>query len=176
MWRVARGKRRERQIIDLRLAATEQIHRAALVRYLRDSEVTGRERILVLREFYGALDTHCAILAEHRSYMQAVSSQVCALDLLTLSNDRMGVRLIKAYEREYALSFAMDRDRTRALNDGRPYILGHLLPEIKESAVKLRRRILSGEHLPPYTFLLPRSARLPVADEPFERNVGISRR
>jgi len=145
---VARGRSRERQIISLRLVATEQIHREALVRYLRDNDVKGDQRSIVLREFYGPLDTGCAILAAHREYQFAVSSHISATDLLDLSADRYGAEMMQEYEASYAVYFAMHCDRARARAEGRPYLLASLLPEVRASAKNLRQCLLSGEWLP----------------------------
>jgi len=78
MWRVARARTRDAQLVQLRLVAIHQIHRAALVRHLRDQNVGPDIRRRLFTEFHGVLDSDCAVLAEHRSYMQAVSSQLCA--------------------------------------------------------------------------------------------------
>lgn len=177
MWQVARGRQRERQLTELRRVATEQVHRGALVRYLRDNGITGRERNRVLGEFYGTLDSDCAVLAEHRAYTRAVSTELCARDLLKLCYDRHGVELIEAYEREYGVFFAMHCDRARALADGRPYLLASLLPEVRAGAASIRRRLVSGQRLPPVRVLLPRPSQrrlpLPVPDEPLEREVRV---
>jgi hypothetical protein len=149
MWQVARGRERERQITELRIAATEQIHRAALVRHLRDNQIAGRERSLLLKEFYGALDAECAVIAEHRAYTCAASSQLCAIDLLTLCNDRYGTDLLGRYEREFGTFFGMHCDRARAHSDARPYLLASLMPEVKAGVNRLRARLASGARLPP---------------------------
>jgi len=145
---VAGGRLRERQIVSPRLVATEQVHRQALVRYLRDNEIRGEQRNLVLREFYGPLDSRNAVLAAHREYTQAVSSHVCTTDLLELCNDREGARLLHQYEYAYGLYFSMHCDRARARNASRPYLLGALLPEVKAGARGLREKLLSGDDLP----------------------------
>ena len=149
MWHVARGRQRPLQVVELRLVATEQIHRAALVRHLRDDKIAGQARNLLLKEFYGTLDSGCAILAEHRAFTQAVSSQLCAVDLLDMSADRFGVSLLGEYERDYGTFFAMHCDRARAISDGRQYLLASLMPEVRGRASGLRKRLLSGERLPP---------------------------
>lgn len=148
MTMVSRGRSRERQIVSLRLVATEQIHRQALVRYLRDNAIRGEARDLVLREFYGPLDSRNAVLAAHREYTQAVSSHVCAADLLELCADRHGAKMLHQYEYAYGLYFAMHCDRTRALSESRPYLLGALLPEVKAGAKGLRDSLLSGDKMP----------------------------
>ncbi|HUF71345.1 MAG TPA: hypothetical protein VMR74_00440 [Gammaproteobacteria bacterium] len=151
---VSRGRSRERQIVSLRLVATEQIHRQALVRYLRDNEIRGEQREIVLKEFYGPLDSRNAVLAAHREFTQAVSSHVCAADLLELCADRHGTKMLHQYEYVYGLYFAMHCDRARAVSEGRTYLLGALLPEVKASAKGLRDSLLSGNKLPTPKFSL----------------------
>lgn len=144
MWSVARARQRESQIVALRLVATHQIHRAALVRHFRDDGVTARDRVKLLAEFYGPLDTDCATLAEHRSYTQAVSSEISATDLLAMIGDRHGLELLEAYQQAYGTYFAMHCDRILARHDHRPYLLASLLPEVRSSAVDLRKRLVAG--------------------------------
>ena len=148
MTTVSSGKMRDLQILKLRLVATEQIHRAALVRYLHDNQLTGKDREGVLREFYGALEIQNAVLAEHRLYSQAVSSQVSALDLLDLCGDRNGANMARQYQYDYGVYFSMHCDRARAQREQRRYLLASLIPEVKATAVTLRRRILEGDALP----------------------------
>ena len=140
---VAEERRRERQLNELRVVAVGQIHRAALVRHLRDNEIKGLERDRLLTEFYGYIDPQCAVLAEHRNYMQAVSSEVCAVDLLELGGDRRGAALVRDYERKYGIYFSMYCDRAGARLAGRPYLLSTLLPEVKSNATGARERLLA---------------------------------
>jgi hypothetical protein len=145
---IARAKRRERQITRLRGLAVGQIHRAALVRHLRANEITGKDRNLLLQEFFGPRDPDCAVLTEHRNYILAASSQVCALDLLDLTGDRYGIKLVNRYQDEFGLFFAMYCDRARAQHAGRPYLLEGLIPEIRDEATRVRRMLLGGNGLP----------------------------
>jgi hypothetical protein len=164
MTMVSRGRSRERQIVSLRLVATEQIHRQALVRYLRDNHIRSEQRDLVLKEFYGPLDSRNAVLAAHREYTQAVSSHVCATDLIELCADRHGAKMLHQYEYAYGLYFAMHCDRARAISQGRTYLLGALLPEVKAGAKGLRDSLLSGERLPTPKFSL--IVRRPTGSRP----------
>jgi hypothetical protein len=148
MMAIARAKQRERQITQLRGLAVQQIHRAALVRHLRANEITGRERNRLLEEFFGPRDPDCAVLAEHRNYILAASSQVCAADLLDLTGDRYGIRLVDRYQSDYGLYFAMYCDRARARQDGRQYLLEGLIPEIRDEATRTREMLLGGDRLP----------------------------
>ena len=82
------ARQRERQIMTLRAVAIEQIHRAALVRYLRDHHVTGVARDQTLREFYGVVDPRASTIMEHRNYLLAASTQLCTADILEMTGDK----------------------------------------------------------------------------------------
>ena len=152
MGTVADRKQRDRQIITLRAVAVEQIHRTALVRYLRDYQIVGTARDQILREFYGVLDPQRATVAEHRSYLVAASSQLCALELLEMTGDRRGLDMLMRYQSAYDHYFSMFCDRARAVHSGQTYVLEVLIPETKASADALRARIVSGELLPSKRF------------------------
>jgi hypothetical protein len=89
-----------------------------------------------------------AALAEHRQYLVATSTQLCATELLTLANDHRGVDLIRRYESTYGQFYSMFCDRARARQTGKTYVLGALIPEVKAGADRLRARILGGDLLP----------------------------
>lgn len=153
MGTVADRKQRERQIVTLRAVAVEQIHRTALVRYLRDYQITGRERDQTLSEFYGVLDAQRAAVAEHKSYLIAASSQLCASELLEMTGDRRGLDMLGRYQTAYDHYFSMFCDRARAVRNGQPYLLDVLIPDTKASADALRGRIVSGQLLPAKRFM-----------------------
>jgi hypothetical protein len=142
---VADMRRRQRQVLALRAFSLEQIHGSALVRYLRDYHVVGAARDRTLQEFFGVADSRDAALMAHRDYVLAASSQVCANDLLALANDDHGVELLNDYENAYAQFFSMFCESARAKQDGQPYLLEGLLPEVRVVAANLRRRILEGD-------------------------------
>jgi hypothetical protein len=144
MGAVAHARVRERQILALRAFALEQIHRAALVRYLRDYRVVGVERTQTLREFHGILDPRDATLTAHREYLLAASSQVSATELLELVNDHSGTELLGDYERAYGQFFSMFCEGSRAKQNRESYLLDGLLPEVRGVATRLRRRLLEG--------------------------------
>jgi hypothetical protein len=142
---VADAKLRQRQILALRAFALEQIHGSALVRYLRDYHVVGEQRDRTLHEFFGVADSRDAALRAHRDYLLAASSQVCAVDLLGLADDRFGVDLLGDYEQAYGQFFSMFCESSRSRQEGEPYLLASLLPEVRTVASNLRRRILEGD-------------------------------
>src|SRR6185295_18730697 len=124
MGAVAHAHARERQILALRAFALEQIHRAALVRYLRDYRVVGVQRTQTLREFHGIVDQRDATLTAHREYVLAASSQVSATELLQLVDDRCGAELLGDYERAYGQFFSMFCESARAHQNRESYLLG----------------------------------------------------
>ncbi len=142
---VADARVRARQILALRAFALEQIHRAALVRYLHDYHVVGHAREQTLRDFHGVIDSRDAALAEHRDYVLATTNQLCAAELLELADDAGGVDLLGEYERAYGQFFRMFCESSRAQHRREPYLLGSLLPEVRAVAAAVRRRILDGE-------------------------------
>jgi hypothetical protein len=152
MGSVAHARVRERQVLALRAFTLEQVHRAALVRYLRDYRVVGAAREQTLREFHRIVDTRDAALAEHREYLLATSSQISSVELLELVGDTRGIELLRDYERAYGQFFSMFCERSRARQSREPYLLSSLLPEVRGVATRLRRRILEGESPPARVF------------------------
>ena len=146
---VAGARRRERQIMTLRAVAIEQVHRAALVRYLRDHRVTGVARDQTLREFYGVVDARDSAIMEHRNYLLAASTQLCTADILEMVGDKHGVELVRRYELAYTQYFAMFCDQARARQTGKVYMLEMLLPEVRDTAERLRRKIMDPRGVAP---------------------------
>jgi hypothetical protein len=147
MQTVADVRLREPQVLQLRGIAMEQVHRTAVVNYLRLGRVTGAARDQTLALFHGLSDVRDATLAEHRNYLLAASTQVCTHELLGLVGDREGLRLVRRYELAYTQYFAMFCERERAAQKGKRYRLESLLPEVRGVADRLRIRIV-GAPLP----------------------------
>ncbi|MEO8465033.1 MAG: hypothetical protein ABI640_06800 [Gammaproteobacteria bacterium] len=142
---VADARVRARQILVLRAFALEQIHRAALVRYLRDYHVVGSAREMTLRDFHGVLDTRDAAVSEHRGYLLAATNQVCAAGLLEIADDLRGAELLAEYERAYGQFFSMFCEHSRANQSREPYLLESLLPEVRAVVARIRGQILDGD-------------------------------
>jgi len=145
---VAQRAQRELQILALRAVYIEQVHRAALVRYLRKGSVAGLARDMTLQDFHGVTDPMRSAIAEHKTYLVAASSQLCAYHVLRLVGDHGGVSLIQDYQGSYGQYFGMFCDNARALKMGTTDILHSLIPDAKAEATALRARILGGEGLP----------------------------
>lgn len=145
MGTVADARVRARQVLALRAFALEQIHRAALVRYLRDYHVVADAREQTLRDFHGVIDARDAALAAHRDYLLATTNQVCAAELLELADDAAGVELLYEYERAYGQFFRMFCEHSRAEHRREVYLLEGLLPEVRAFAAGVRARILDRD-------------------------------
>lgn len=158
MRNVAGARLRYPQVLALRGVAVQQVHRTALINYLRLGQITGAARDSALRLFHGVSDLRDAALAEHRSYLLAASTQVCTYDLLDLVGDNEGLELIRRYELTYAQYFSMFCERAAALQAGTSYLLGALLPEVKNVADRLRLKIVGSES----RLMLPRLAAAAV--------------
>jgi hypothetical protein len=158
MHTVASARLRERQIMSLRAVSIEQIHRTALVRYLRDHRVLGVARDQTLREFYGVMDPRESTIMEHRNYLLAASTQLCAADILELIGDNHGLDLVRRYELAYAQYFSMFCDQSRARQSGKSYMLEMLLPEVRNAAERLRLRIMDNRRVPVTSFGALRTA------------------
>ena len=148
MRNVANARHRDPQVLGLRGVAVEQVHRTAIVDYLRLGGVTGHARNQTLALFHGVNDPRAATLAEHRTYLLAASTQVCARDLLELVGDREGLDLVRRYELAYHQYFAMFCDRERTRDAGKMYFLDALLPEVKLVADRLRLQIVGAQLRP----------------------------
>ena len=144
MQSVADARLRDPQVLQLRGIAIEQVHRTAIVNYLRLGRITGAARDQTLALFHGVSDARDATLAAHRNYLLAASTQVCTHELLDLVGDREGHRLVRRYELAYAQYFAMFCDRARALQAGKRYLLDSLLPEVRDVTDRLRMRIAAA--------------------------------
>jgi hypothetical protein len=162
MWKVADARVRGPQVLALRTVAVQQIHGTALVNYLRLGRVTGPARDTALRLFHRVSDLRDATLAEHRNYLVAASTQVCANDLLDLVGDVEGLDLIRRYEQAYTQYFAMFCERAYALQTGNNYLLGSLLPEVRDVADRLRLKII-GSTLRPQKSRLVKVGAAPTA-------------
>jgi hypothetical protein len=135
-------------VLQLRAVAIQQVHGTALVNWLRAGRITGTARDNALRLFHGVSDLRDATLAEHRGYLVAASTQVCTRDLLDLVGDAEGLDMLRRYELAYSQYFAMFCERALALQRGKSYLLGSLLPEVKDVADRLRLTIIGSKIRP----------------------------
>lgn len=164
---VAERRRKKQQIVALRNAKIQLVHRRALFRYLRDHEVRDDQRRRLFQVFHATLDLNDAILAEHRHYMLAVSSRISTDYIIDVMNDAISTRLLRQYERLYARYFEMKCYLACASNSECIEIVRHSMHDLRRQLLTIKRRI---ETEPPSSDsgdfdrqeLLARSGRYPA--------------
>ena len=149
MTHVAEAKYRDEQILVLRKAAVEQVHKTALVRYLNDYNITGEERRLTLAEFHSVVDPVQATITEHHNYLLSASTGYCAEALLEMVADKHGLDMIRKYREKYGQFFSLYCGHARAMRRGKQYLLTNMIPELRSEAASVRNNILAGHALPP---------------------------
>ena len=97
----------EAQVIALRSAAMNLVHRKALFEYLRERQLNGRKRRRLFQIFYGSRDYSNAVLAEHGNYVRCCSSYVCAQHLSEqLMHDAAVEEPMQLYEQRFGEFFS----------------------------------------------------------------------
>lgn len=164
---VAKHSSRTRQIVALRDADVQLVHRRALFNFIRASELRGEERRHLFRIFHSTLDYENAVLAEHRQYMLAESSHISANHLIKVMSDPNSKALLSQYEKLYTRYFEM-KCYVAGMGDSNCIELVRSgMGDVREQLQRMRRRIKSKP--PESSFrsfdhqeLLARSGRYPV--------------
>jgi hypothetical protein len=104
---VAEHRATKHQILALRNANVELVHRRALFKYLQTHQVSDERRQQLFRLFHATLDYNEAILAEHRRYMLAFSSGISTDHIIDVMRDDSSTYLLQNYERLFARYFEM---------------------------------------------------------------------
>ena len=164
---ISQQSRKKPQILALREAKVQLIHRRAFFRYLRDREVTGERRRVLFRLFHSTLDFNDAVLAEHRQYMLAVSSRISTDYIVDVMQDLNSTRLLNAYERTFARYFEMKCHIACAPNSSTTPLVQEALRDIRSQLLRIRRTIETADPAGnagnfDYQELLARSGRYPV--------------
>ena len=164
---VARENRKKPQIIALRNAKVQLVHRRAFFRYLRAHEVQGKKRRDLFRLFHSTMDYNDAVLAEHRQYMVAVSSRISTDHIIDVMEDLNSTSLLRRYEKTFGRYFEMKCYIACATHSNTVTLVRQSLRELERELLRLRRAI---ETLEPSgnggdfdrQELLARSGRYPV--------------
>lgn len=138
---VAEQRAKKRQIMELRQAELRLIHRRALFSYLQTHELTESQREMLFRLFHTTLDYHAAILAEHRQYMVAVSSQISTDHIIDVMHDDVSGRLLKQYETTFGRYFEMKCYIASSRDSHCIDLIRTAVREVKGQLLRIRRRI-----------------------------------
>ena len=138
---VAEQSRKKPQIVALRLAETQLVHRRAFFNYLRAHEVRGAARERLFRLFHSTRDFKDAVLAEHRHYMLAVSSRISTDHIIDVMEDSHSRQLLQQYERMFARYFEMKCYVACAGNTDTARFVLQSMRDTQTRLLELRRRI-----------------------------------
>ncbi len=138
---VAKYSDKKAQIVALRNADVQLVHRRALFAYLQTHPVRGDERQRLFRNMHPTIDFNNAVLAEHQQYMFAVSSGISSSHLIDIMNDSKSKRLASQYEILYAKYFEM-HCYVNGVGSSDCVELGHLaMGDVRKQLKRLRHRI-----------------------------------
>jgi len=140
---VAEYSNKKRQIVALRNAEVQLIHRRALFGYLRSNGVRGDERRQLFRIFHQTLDYRSAVLAEHRQYMLAVSSHISTDHLIGIMNDPRSKSLPRQYEELYRRYFEMNCCVAGMGDSNCTELVSLTMQDTREQLQQIRRQIES---------------------------------
>jgi len=138
---VAEQSARKYQVLALRHADVQLIHRRALFQYLQTHEVRGELRQQLFRLFHTTLDFNDAILAEHRQYMLAFSSGISTNHIIDVMHDGTSPRLVEQYEKTFARYFEMKCFVATARDSNCIKIVHSSLRDAQGHLMRLRRRM-----------------------------------
>lgn len=164
---VAQHSAKKAQIVALRNARVQLVHRRALFNYLQAHEVSGEQRRQIFRLFHTTLDFHDAVLAEHQHYMLAVSSRISTDHIIDVMDDPNSAYLLGQYEKSFARYFEMKCYLACARESNCIEFVRQVMLDTQAELLRIRRRI---ETEPPIgdggnfdrQELLSRSGRYPV--------------
>lgn len=138
---VAEESAKKRQIVALRKARTQLVHRRAFFKYLRTHEVSNEQRQQLFRLFHATMDYNEAILVEHRHYMLAVSSRISTDHIIDVMHDVTSARLLQQYEKAFARYFEMKCYVACAGDSNCIDIVRTTLRDVNGELLRIRRRI-----------------------------------
>jgi hypothetical protein len=140
---VAQHSHKKRQIVALRNAKVELVHRRALFNYLQAHEVRGIQREQLFRLFHSTMDFEDAVLAEHRHYMLAVSSRISTDHIIDVMADNNSTLLLSQYASIFARYFEMKCYVACARDSSCIQLVYRSMRELKGQLLEIRRHIES---------------------------------
>jgi hypothetical protein len=139
---VAEQKAEKYQILALRQANVQLVHRRAFFTYLQARPVSPERRKQLFRLFHSTLYLNEAILAEHRQYMLAFSSGISTDHIVEVMHDDTSNRLLNQYERTFSRYFEMKCFLASAGNNSSTReLVNASLRDAEGQLLRLRRRM-----------------------------------
>lgn len=141
--KVARNRTSKGQIYGLRKARFSLVQRQALFQHLRDAQVRGHRRELLISAFHPAAEFRKAVAAEHDQFLQSNSSLLCSdyLGSKLLNDDRFEAELA-TYRSGYMDFFALYCDWIVTESQGAEFPWRPLLSEMKRTLWRMKARMI----------------------------------
>ncbi len=166
---VAEQRKQQHQIVNLRLVATRLVHGRAMIEYIRDNEIRGRDRERLFTSYFPLMDCQSAILAAHRDYMLSLSSTLSTNHIINLMYDPVSHRLMQAYSAVYRQYFKLSSFIATSDDELCARALTPLVDSARTQLGALKRKLMTE---PPHTRCaefekqasIARSGRYPVLD------------
>lgn len=141
--KVAANRTSRGQIYGLRKARFSLVQRQALFQHLRDAEVRGRRRELLISAFHPAAEFRKAVASEHEQFLRSNSSLLCSdyLGSKLLKDDRFEAEL-DMYRSGYMDFFSLYCDWVVAESQGGDFPLRPMLSEMKQTLSRMQARMI----------------------------------
>jgi hypothetical protein len=138
---VAQHSGKKRQIVELRQAKVQLVHRRAFFKYLQNHDLSAERRKQLFGLFHATRGFKDAVLAEHRQYMLAVSSRISTDHIIEVMDDAMSTSLLRQYEKVFGRYYEMKCYLACARDSSCIELVRTSLREVQGQLMKLRRRI-----------------------------------
>ncbi len=129
------------QILALRKANMQLVHRRAFFNYLQTHPVSSEQREQLFRLFHSTMDLNDAILVEHRQYMFAFSSGISTHHIVDVMHNETSTRLVQQYENTFARYFEMKCFIAIAGSSSTRELVSASLRDAQGNLLRLRRRM-----------------------------------
>jgi hypothetical protein len=129
------------QILALRRANVQLVHRRAFFKYLQTHPVSSERRQQLFRLFHATMDLNDAILAEHRQYMLAYSSGISTDHIVDVMHNETSTRLAQQYETAFSRYFEMKCFIAIAGSGITRELVSASLRDAQGNLLRLRRRM-----------------------------------
>ncbi len=141
--KVAANRTSRGQIYGLRKARFSLVQRQALFQHLRDAQVRGQRRELLISAFHPAAEFRKAVTSEHEQFLRSNSSLLCSdyLGSKLLNDDRFEAEL-DAYRSGYMEFFSLYCDWVVAESQGGDFPLRPMLSEMKQTLSRMQARMI----------------------------------
>jgi hypothetical protein len=152
MRNVSRHTYLHEQVVSLRSAALNLVHRKSVFEYLQDRQLSRSQRHHLMAMFHSLKDYSASLLAEHGNYVRGASSYWCSHHLARrFMKDSAFAEPLLLYQERYTDYFRVFCDVELAETEGEKHAVESmrvLQPLLKMQLAEARREILGMPYRP----------------------------